>query len=47
MESIKRKLNFDNCFAVASLGSGGGLDLLWTHETKVALINYIIWHIIT
>lgn len=45
MESIKRKLNFDHCFVVANLGSGGGLDLLWKHETKVALINYTRWHI--
>lgn len=42
---IKRKLKFDHCFVVDSLGSSRGLAFLWKHGIEVELNNYTKWDI--
>lgn len=42
---LKRKLGFENIFAVDSVGRSGGLALLWRDEVQVVIQNYSRWHI--
>lgn len=37
MNEVSRKLNYENCFAVSSIGKGGGLALLWKSEPMCKL----------
>ncbi|XP_024038343.1 uncharacterized protein LOC112097373 [Citrus clementina] len=45
MNEVSRKLNYENCFAVSSIGKGGGLALLWNSETKVQIKSFNKHHI--
>ena len=35
MEWLRSHWEFDNCFAVDSIGRGGGLALLWSNEAQM------------
>ncbi|XP_024039545.1 uncharacterized protein LOC112098147 [Citrus clementina] len=45
MNEVSRKLNYENCFAVSSIGKGGGLALLWKSETNVQIKSFNQHHI--
>ncbi|KAL9436888.1 hypothetical protein AB3S75_022853 [Citrus x aurantiifolia] len=45
MNEVSRKLNYENCFAVSSIGKGGGLALLWKSETNVQINSFNQHHI--
>ncbi|XP_042972730.1 uncharacterized protein LOC122304522 [Carya illinoinensis] len=45
LESVRRSLRLDGCFAVDSVGLSGGIALLWKEEWEVTIINYTRWHI--
>lgn len=45
LEIIKNKLNFDNFFTIDSIGTSGGLSLLWKSNWRIELLNYTRWHI--
>lgn len=37
---MKRKLGFDGCFVVDSIGRKNGLTLLWRNEIEVEIHNF-------
>lgn len=39
-EVVKRKLGFDGCFVVDSIGRKEGLALLWRNEIEVEIHNF-------
>lgn len=45
MEEVRRSLRFDNCFTVDSVGSSGGIALLWKEGWKVEVTSFTRWHI--
>lgn len=45
MEIIKRRIGFEGCIAINSLGSRGGLALLWRSRDQVNIENYSQHHI--
>jgi hypothetical protein len=45
MEMIRVQLGFGNNFIVLSVGSSGGLALLWNEEAAVVIQNYSQFHI--
>lgn len=45
MDTVKRRLHFDNCFVMDSLGRNGGLALLWKQEFYVIIQSYSRWHV--
>ncbi|XP_042969166.1 uncharacterized protein LOC122301869 [Carya illinoinensis] len=45
MDMIRRKLRFDNCLAVDSVGLRGGIALLWKTDWNVEIISYSRWHV--
>ncbi|XP_042950188.1 uncharacterized protein LOC122282297 [Carya illinoinensis] len=45
MDMIRRKLRFDYCLAVDSVGLRGGVALLWKTDWNVEIISYSRWHI--
>ncbi|XP_042942790.1 uncharacterized protein LOC122276974 [Carya illinoinensis] len=45
LQSVRRSLSLDGCFAVDSMGLSGGIALLWKEEWEVTIINYTLWHI--
>lgn len=45
MQSIRRKLGFDNCFVVDRNGLSGGLALLWMDDVDLNIVSYSRHHI--
>ena len=39
MKKVKRKIKFDQCHVVDSIGKVGGLTLFWKEEVQVEIIN--------
>lgn len=42
---MKRRLGFEGCFTINSLGRRGGLALLWKNESKVEIESFSQRHI--
>ncbi|CAB4282685.1 unnamed protein product [Prunus armeniaca] len=47
MEKIRNKLGFRQSVVVDSVGSSGGLCLLWTEEVEVRALSFSAHHIDT
>ena len=45
MDWLRSRWDFENCFAVDSVGKGGGLALLWMNEVFVEILSYSNSHI--
>ncbi|XP_042964610.1 uncharacterized protein LOC122298825 [Carya illinoinensis] len=45
VEAVKQLIKFDNCLVVDSVGSSGGLAMMWKNSLEVQLINFTRWHI--
>lgn len=45
LDTLKRKLGFQNCFAVDLVGRSGGIALLWTEGVQLEVCNYSLRHI--
>ncbi|XP_042962657.1 uncharacterized protein LOC122296930 [Carya illinoinensis] len=45
LENVRRALKFDGCFAIDSMGSSGGIALLWKVDWNVRIISYTRCHI--
>lgn len=45
MEIVKRRIGFKGCITINSLGSRGGLALLWKSGDQVNIENYSQHHI--
>ncbi|XP_042988623.1 uncharacterized protein LOC122316153 [Carya illinoinensis] len=45
IEEVSKILNFDSCSVVDSIGSSGGLALMWNNKVEVDIFNYSRWHI--
>ena len=42
---LRYRWRFDNCFAVDSIGKGGGLAMLWMHEAQLEVKSFSDQHI--
>ena len=40
MEWLRSRWHYDNCFAVDSVGRGGGLALLWMNDVQVEVMSF-------
>lgn len=45
MDAFRRRLKFDNCFTVESVGLSGGTTLLWQIEVDLCIQSFSKWHI--
>ncbi|KAH9684606.1 putative reverse transcriptase/RNA-dependent DNA polymerase [Citrus sinensis] len=45
MSNMGKSLGFDNCLSVGRNGMGGGLALLWNHESNISIVSYSNHHI--
>ena len=45
MNGVCNKLNYENYFAVSSIGRGGGLAMLWNSDTNVQVQSFSKHHI--
>ncbi|XP_042952137.1 uncharacterized protein LOC122289225 [Carya illinoinensis] len=45
IESVKHLTKFDYCLAVDSMGSSGGLAMMWKNNLEVQLVSFTRWHI--
>ncbi|XP_042956310.1 uncharacterized protein LOC122292152 [Carya illinoinensis] len=45
MEEICKLLKFESCLVIDSVGSSGGLTLMWNNKVNVSIFNYSRWHI--
>ncbi|XP_042939417.1 uncharacterized protein LOC122274448 [Carya illinoinensis] len=44
-ESLRRRLKFEGCMVVESVGLKGGLMMMWDHMIEVEVVNFSVWHI--